>query len=155
MDRYYDYMDLSLLTCIIQYITPDDKMHWYAVPFRDVTTEKDNDKMIIPWSVDGNVTQYAGVVAFSIRFYSVEQEIIARSDEIDDEVAKDIEPEIKYNLLYNLTTLPAYSKILEGMEVKEAANDFNISGEAAAYLLQLIQQINREEGVDWILADPS
>ena len=46
VDRYYDYMDLSNTTCIIQYITPDKKAHIYAVPFYDILTERKNNKMI-------------------------------------------------------------------------------------------------------------
>ena len=47
VDRYFDYMDLSNTICVIQYITSDDKPHVYAVPFYDVYTERDKDKMLL------------------------------------------------------------------------------------------------------------
>ena len=153
VDRYHDIIDLSQMTGIIQYTTPDKATHYSAIPFYDIVTEMDNDKMLIPWTIDGTVTQFKGDVTFSLRFFRVERLFIQHSDEIDDEAAKTALPEVKYNLLYNLSTLPAQSQILEGLEVKEGESDFTVSGEAAMYLLQLIQEINREEGVNWILAD--
>lgn len=159
IDRYHDFMDLSLLTCVIQYITPDKAMHWYAVPFCDVITEKsevrEESKMIIPWCIDGIVTQYAGPITFSLRFFLVEQEIVPVIDYIDEESIPEgtIPTEVRYKMVYNLTTLPAKSEILEGMEVDELTSNFDVSAEAAAYLMQEINKINKADGVDWIMAD--
>lgn len=155
IDRYHDFMDLSLLPCIIQYITPDNVTHWYAVPFCDVISEQDDLKMIIPWNIDGIVTQLKGTVTFSLRFFKVEQEIIDMSDYIDEDAIKNgaSKVDIKYNLLYNLTTLPAESRILEGLEVPQGESKFDVAAEAAAYLLQEINKINRSEGIYWELPD--
>ena len=152
VDRYYDYMDLSNTTCIIQYITPDKKAHIYAVPFYDILTERKNNKMIFPWCVDGIATQYSGPITFSIRFFIAEREVIVVEDYIDQEDITTPPTEVKYNLIYNLTTLPATSKVLNGMEVPDIESDFDVSAEAVDYLLGLINQINRE-GVYWTILD--
>lgn len=152
VDRYHDYMDLSLTAGIIQFITPDNQTHWYPIPFYDIVSEKDNDKMIIPWCIDGTVTQYSGPITFSFRFFLVEQEIVKKSDEIDDESLTDaIAPEIKYNLLYNLTTLSATSKILDGMEVESMKSDFDLPANDVAALWAAISGIQKYQGVSWIV----
>lgn len=132
--RFHDYMDLSNTICVIQYITPDGKVHLYAVPFYDVVTEKANNTMLFPWCVDGAATEYKGDVKFTIRFYRVE------------ELAGE------YYLTYNLNTQIATSKVLEGMQVSELSQDFDLSAEGFDYLLSLIQNINRD-GVYWDILD--
>ena len=155
VDRYHDIMDLSLLTGVIQYKLPgDNRTHYSAIPYYDVITEFDNNKMIIPWTVDGNVTKYKGDVTFTLRFFKVERLEVQQSDEIDDESAKNAPAEVMYNLLYNLTTLPATSKVLEGMEVEELNNEFAIPANSVLYFEQEINALKqRGAGVDWILAD--
>lgn len=143
VDRFYDYMDLSTTTCVIQYITPDQKTHIYAVPFYDIVTEKANNKMIIPWCIDGNVTKFKGVVKFSIRFFVVEQENISTEDNTVT---------TNYKLVYNLTTLTSQSKVLEGMEISELEIDPDVSANIVDYIFKLINDINRE-GVYWDILD--
>lgn len=152
IDRFYDYMDLSNTTCVIQYITPDKKTHLYAVPFYDVITDKINNKMIFPWCVDGSVTKFTGTVEFSIRFYIAEQ--YETIETVYDEQTESIieVSKMAYRLIYNLTTLPAQSKVLDGMEVSKLESDFDISATAAEYLLGLINDIKRE-GVYWDILD--
>ncbi len=152
VDRYMDYMDLSNTTCIIQYVTPDKKMHIYAVPFFDIITERKNDKMIFPWCIDGIATQYSGIVSFSIRFFIATREVVVVDDYIGEEDATEENTEVVYNLIYNLTTLPAHSEVKDGMEVEGMESDFDVSAAAVDYLLGLINQINRE-GVYWTILD--
>jgi hypothetical protein len=151
VNRFHDYMDLSNTTCVIQYITPDKKTHLYAVPFYDILTEKNNNMMIMPWCVDGNVTKLSGVVEFSIRFF-VAQQTIESQEGVDEEGNPTTKPVAKYDLVYNLTTLPAFSKVMDGMEVADLESDFDISASAADYLLSLISDIKRE-GVYWDILD--
>lgn len=152
VDRYHDIMDLSLLTGIIQYTTPDKKTHYSAIPYYDVITEFNDNKMIIPWTIDGNATQYKGDITFSLRFFKVERLERLQSDEIDDEAAQAAPAEIVYNLLYNLTTLPATSKVLQGMEVEELNKEFDIPANSVAYFQQEIDMLKqRSAGVNWIL----
>lgn len=151
VNRFYDYMDLANTTCVIQYITPDKKQHIYAVPFYDLVTDGINNKMIVPWCIDGNVTKYSGKISFSIRFYLAEQYF---EDEtiIDADGKEVVESVAKYKLIYNLATTRAESKVIDGMEVSELESDFDIGTTAVDYLLNLISDIKRE-GVYWDILD--
>ena len=155
VDRYHDFMDLSLVAGIVQFVTPDKQTHWYPIPFYDITTEKDNDKMLIPWCVNGDVTKYSGKVTFSFKFFLVEREIVNQSDEIDDEsLTGAVPPEVRYKLIYNLTTLSATSEILDGMEVESMKSDFYLPANDVAALWAAIHGLQKYQGVSWILADP-
>ena len=103
MDRFFDYMDLTNLACVIQYINGNNESHYYAVPFYDTTTCSGydeqgiwQDKLLIPWVIDGAATVKAGVIQFSIRFYKIDPG--------------------NHHFIYNLNTLPARGRILHGMD---------------------------------------
>lgn len=154
VDRYYDYMDLSLLPGVIQYITPDGATHYYPIPFYDIVTEQDveepaNSKMLVPWCVQGTATQFVGDVTFSLRFFSVEQVQVEHSDEIDDEAAAAAPAEVRYKFNYNLTTQPAVSPVLEGMEVDELKSEFAMPANVVASLQQQIDEIELYQGIWW------
>lgn len=134
VDRFHDYMDLSNTVCVIQYVTPNNEVFVYPVPFYDVVTEKKNKKMILPWCIDGLATKYKGMVEYSVRFYRLEE--------------KDQE----YKLIFNLSTQVAASEVLEGMQVSELSKDFDISIERYEQILQEIDKIKRE-GVYWDILD--
>lgn len=134
VDRFHDYMDLSNTVCVIQYVTPNNEVFVYPVPFYDVVTEKKNKKMILPWCIDGLATKYKGMVEYSVRFYRLEE--------------KDQE----YKLIFNLSTQVAASEVLEGMQVSELSKDFDISVERYEQILQEIDKIKRE-GVYWDILD--
>lgn len=134
VDRFHDYMDLSNTVCVIQYVTPNNEVFVYPVPFYDVVTEKQNKKMILPWCIDGLATKYKGMVQYSVRFYRLEE--------------KDQE----YKLIFNLSTQVAASEVLEGMQVSELSKDFDISVERYEQILQEIDKIKRE-GVYWDILD--
>lgn len=134
VDRFHDYMDLSNTVCVVQYVTPNNEVFVYPVPFYDVVTEKQNKKMILPWCIDGLATKYKGMVQYSIRFYRLEE--------------KDQE----YKLIFNLSTQVAASEVLEGMQVSELSKDFDISVERYEQILQEIDKIKRE-GVYWDILD--
>lgn len=131
VDRYFDYMDLSNTICVIQYITSDDKPHVYAVPFYDVYTERDKDKMLIPWCIDGAATFNSGKIQYAIRFYLIDSN------------------EKGHFLKYNLNTLPATSQILYGMDVQESVEDFDITAEGYDTLLAMINDVKQQAGVFW------
>lgn len=134
VDRFRDYMDLSNTICVIQYVTPDGGAHVYPVPFYDVLTEKHNQKMILPWCIDGAATHFEGPVQYSIRFYMIEDNAS------------------EYRLIYNLNTQVATGEVLHGMQVSELSKDFEISAEGYDHLLSMIQKINRD-GVYWDILD--
>lgn len=128
MDRFYDYMDLTTTTCVIQYIAPDGKPYVYIVPFYDIYTFRSLNKMIIPWNIDGAATQVAGTLKYSIRFYKMAGE---------GEYA---------TIAYNLNTLPAESQILESLNVDPLnKEEVDFQTEAYEYLMSEISNLHRKE----------
>ena len=143
MDRFFNYMDLTNLACVIQYINGNDDPYYYPVPFYDISTRsgfnKDGvweDKLLIPWVIDGNATAYKGTIMFSIRFYKIDA--------------------ANHHFLYNLTTKPVKTKILSGME-KDVFNDEKYDMDQNLFL-QLEQEIleAKQKATDklyWIIAE--
>jgi len=131
-DRFFDYMDLSTTTVIIQYKNAKGESRIYPVPFVDIATCSLENKMLIPWCVDGNVTAAAGEVTFSITFYKID---------IDGQY-----------IVYKLSTLPAKSKILEGQNVQdEDGQRYLFSATEYEYINQRIDEISNHRDVDWIV----
>ncbi len=98
--RFFDNMDLTNCSCVIQYINavrdkdnPEGEGRLYPVPFIDKETLADSDEIIIPWAVGYEATKTAGDIQFSVQFYKMN----------DDGT----------QYIYNLNTLPAKSKILD------------------------------------------
>ena len=129
VDRFFDYMDLSQTVCIVQYITADNKARIYAVPFYDITTFAHEDKMIIPWCIDGGATAVAGTVKYSLRFYKVN--------------------EAEQQFVYNLNTQPTSSKVLYGMEVQEMNEDYDLSPSVYDEVVAQLTQFRKELGSFW------
>ena len=96
VDRFYDSIDLSTLTCVVQYINAARESRMYAVPFYDLVTLQEEGKMLIPWCISGEATKKEGTVQFSVRFYSLD---------LDNR-----------KFAYNISTIPASSQILYGMD---------------------------------------
>lgn len=72
VDRYFDGEDLSTKACVVQYINTGDGGSVegiYPVTYIDLNTNP--DKIIFRWEVDNNVSKYAGMVSFSVRFYTI------------------------------------------------------------------------------------
>ena len=97
MNRFFDNMDMSTTTCVIQYINAVGEGRLYVVPFYDIETYHATDQMLIPWCIEGEATKAAGEVTYSIRFFKI-----------------DITG--KY-VIYNLNTIPSKSKVLNGINV--------------------------------------
>ena len=99
IDRYFNYIDLSNMICVIQYIVPSEIIpRVYIVPYFDTMTCGKENKMLFPWVVGGKVTEQAGTVEYSVRFYKVQRE----------------NNDIK--LIYNLSTNPTKSKITPSLQ---------------------------------------
>ena len=131
-DRFFDYMDLAETNIVIQYENAAGEKGLYPVPFVDVATCSLENKMLIPWCVDGNVTAQAGEVTFSIRFYKID---------IDGEY-----------VTYNLSTLPVKTKVLEGMNVTEGNPEpFELAPSQYEYLVSLVEGIPRDNDLEWIV----
>ena len=98
VDRYYDNMDLSQTSCVIQYINAKKEGRLFVVPYYDIESYHNMNKMLIPWCIEGEATKAAGEVTFSIRFFKV-----------DDGDHK--------SLIYNLNTIPQKSLVKTGINI--------------------------------------
>lgn len=131
--RYVDYMDLAETACVIQYKLPNGTLGIYPVPFYDITSYNDygNERLILPWLLDGEATSVSGLVEYSIRFFRI------------DDVGK--------KFLYNLNTLPATSQVLYGMDVinDDDTGKFDLEPTFYETLLDKISQIQNQD-MYWI-----
>ena len=138
-DRYYDNVDLSETVAIVQYITSGGLKRIYVVPFYDTETYKEyvvleegeeKKKIIFPWCIDGAATRDAGDVQYSIRFYKVDL--------------------VQKNLIYNLNTLPAKSKVLHGMDVLAENDDYDFQVEIIEEIFARIEDAkNYNSDIYW------
>ena len=104
VDRFYNYMDLSTLSCVIIYQTPDGKSHLYPIHYYDIYTLEKEGKMILAWNINDIATQEDGIVSYAFKFFKV------TGDTVDN--AK---------LVYSLNTFPAKSTILYGLDAPDEA----------------------------------
>lgn len=68
IDRYFDGVDLSAKTCIVQFLNAGGKAGTYQIQRFDTTSEP--GKILFQWAVDNVATQFQGELRFIIRFYS-------------------------------------------------------------------------------------
>lgn len=119
-DRYFDYMDLTTKACIIRFTNAAGNSYIYPVPYYDVQTFSDENKVLIPWCIQGAATEKAGIVKFSICWFSTNE---------------------KKEISYSFNTLIAESAILQGqnnLDGEELANNqINLSPE----LFQMIEKL--------------
>lgn len=100
LDRFHDNVDLSEMNCVIEFVSADSsnrnqKSGLFVVPFIDKETFSRNDRIIVPWLIEGLATSQAGIITYSLKFFQVS-------------------PYDNSKLSYALNTQPARSKILEG-----------------------------------------
>ena len=103
IDRYFDDEDLSTHTCVIQFVNRNPKTLKYNEGLYPVTTMDVNSidgKIIFGWNIMNDVTQIAGDIHFSIRFYSIDS---------------------NNKFTYNFNTLTANSIILDTLDVKRTS----------------------------------
>ena len=145
VDRYYDNMDLSQTVCVIYFVTKDGKGYVYNVPFCDVTTFY--GKMIIPWNITGAATRLEGKVKYAINFYLMEDLDINPNDL--DTIDWD---QVKFK--YRLSTKPAESEVLHGLNMEDFANDedfgFDRNLTQLHTLLSSLNQAVQESVVYWV-----
>ena len=113
------------------------------MPYYDIYSHRatpgtfEKDRMVIPWCIDGRVTQDEAEVEYAIRFY--------RIDEDGEKV------------LYNINTMPSTSKVLYGLNVQpsgmedagDLAGDYDISPKMYETLIQEIGKLQRQD-IFWI-----
>lgn len=149
VDRFYENIDLSTMTCIIQYKNANPNIknngYIYAVPFYDITTFSQQDKMVFSWDIEGPATAYKGKVEFSIKFYRTSKNIVVNDKGETEEV-------IAYD--YILNTTPAFSKVLEGMNIYEASNNYFLEAEIIETIYERISQAEAtSKNIYWIVLE--
>lgn len=93
VNRFFDDVDLTKTTIIIEYVNAQGDSRIYPVVLQDRETY--SDKIIFGWCIGNDATRYAGTIQFAVRFYSINQ-----TDQKFD---------------YNLNTLVAEGTILHGI----------------------------------------
>lgn len=94
-DRYFDNADLTTKVCIIQYKNAKGEEYVYPVPFYDIRALAVENKVLIPWCIQGPATRYAGTIKFAIRFFQLNSE---------------------GKIIYDLNTLVTEGQILAGQD---------------------------------------
>lgn len=141
--RYYENVDLTTMTCIIQYVNANKQAGLYWVPFYDTNYYGDaenideflkNPTILIPWVIDGLATIASGKVTFSIRFYKLQKD---NNDE--------------YVYTYNLSTKPQVVDIVVGMDLSQADIEkfSRIGSDTVEELYQAIQTAMNNASVYW------
>ena len=118
-DRYYDYIDLTTKACVIQYTNANGESFIYPVPYYDVETFVSENKVIIPWCIQGKATEKAGTVKFAVKWYATNHD---------------------KKIIYTLNTLKAEAEVLAGQNPNEmdwSSDQIDLSSE----LVQLIQDL--------------
>ena len=103
IDRYFDDVDLSEHTCVIQFINKNPETLKFNEGFYPVATMDVNSidgKIIFGWNIMNDATQIAGDIHFSIRFYSIDS---------------------NNEFTYNFNTLTANSIILDTLDIKHTS----------------------------------
>ena len=144
VDRFYDSMDLANTTCIIQYVNANNDTFIYAVPFLDTITIQ--DKIIIPWCISGAATAYPGKITFVVRFYQVDLDCFW--DPVLQEYVYSPDKELIFK--YNLSTLPAESKVLYGMNAEYLAEEYDIAADIVNGIFQRIDEVAKGSTLYWI-----
>lgn len=129
VDRYYESVDLSTLTCVVQYINAAKESRIYAVPFYDVVTLQDEGKMLIPWCISGEATKKEGMVQFSVRFYALD---------LDNRT-----------FAYNINTIPAQSEVLYGMD-SDTPEDYSVSVDFINEVNDRLARVEKNYEVYWL-----
>lgn len=107
LDRFHDNVDLSTMNCVVEFVSADkngrnQKSGLFAVPFTDKETLSKEERIIVPWLIQGLATAQTGVITYSLKFYQISQNDSSKFS-------------------YVLNTQPAKSKILEGNSFDQTA----------------------------------
>ena len=124
MDRYFDNMDLTNTVGVVQFINAKGQGRIYPIPFYDISTYAEENKVLFPWCIQGEATKEAGVVEYSIKFYKLDP--------------------AGENFIYNINTLTAKSEVLHGMDVLEDNEDYNYPVEVIEKVFQYLNDINNK-----------
>lgn len=140
VDRYYENVDLATKIGIIQYKNALGEEYVYPIPYYDLMTyahwnpelnTSESSKMLIPWCIQGPATAAAGTIEFALRFFRVNA---------------------NKEIIYDLNTLPAKGKVLEGQNW--ALNDIDVNklilDDNLLYNLQRIEDAQGKLNLYWV-----
>jgi hypothetical protein len=74
-------MDLATTCCIITYTNALKESKIYRVPFYDIYTFAEENKIILPWVIDADLAIIPGQVEFSIQFFKTGIEVDPKTHE--------------------------------------------------------------------------
>ena len=120
-DRYFDYTDLTTKSCIIRFTNANGDSYIYPVPYYDTQTLAYENKVLIPWCIQGAATEKAGIVKFAVCWFSTNE---------------------KKEISYSFNTLVAEGTILQG---QNNINDSNLTSDQIVLSPELIQMIEKLE----------
>lgn len=92
-DRYFDSVDLSTMTCVVEYINASGEGR--VCPILDIDTSTSPDKIYFGWKVSRGATKTAGTIRFALRIFSID-------------ITNDV-------YVYNISTQPCSATILKGL----------------------------------------
>lgn len=92
--RYFDGVDLSRMSCVIEYTNAENKSRISPILVQDILSEPGS--IIIGWCIHGDATAKAGIIKFAMRFYSIDLDT--------------------YKFVYSLRTQQASGRILYGVD---------------------------------------
>lgn len=146
VDRFYDNVDLSTMFCVVQYqnANPDKNRggYIYPVPYFDITTEAEDNKMLFQWAIEGPATAYSGKVTFSIKFYKISSVTIDSADGHSTELKV-------YD--YVLNTQPSSSKVLHGLDILATSENYYFEASEVEKIYQEIEKVRRTNDLYWII----
>lgn len=131
VNRYYEAIDMADTSCLIQYSNKTTKKNGiYVVPFYDLITCYDDDdpKILFPWCIDGLATEKAGILEYSIKFFQVAD---------------------NKKIVYNLNTLPAQSKILNGLNPLNNQKPENPDATSLEDLVSKVDRLSKDYELYW------
>ena len=120
-DRYFDYMDLTTKACIIRFTNAAGNSYIYPVPYYDTQTLAYENKVLIPWCIQGAATEKAGIVKFAVCWFSTNE---------------------KKEISYSFNTLVAEGTILQG---QNNIDDPSLTSDQIVLSPELIQMIEKLE----------
>ena len=97
IDRYFDNVDLSQHTCVVQFINKSGTtINEGTYPVTSMDIDSVDGKIVFGWEIRNDATQLTGDITFSVRFYSIDN---------------------NGNFTYNFNTLTASSYILPSLNI--------------------------------------
>ena len=123
VDRFHDNVDLSEMSCIVEFVNADNKSGIYVVPFIDKETLYPKDRIIVPWLIEGLATAKKGSISYSLKFFQVDKNNYER-------------------FTYILNTQAAKSKILEGNNFDGTA----VQTDVVNMMGSTMEELMKEEG---------